>query len=213
MGTSILAPCPWELSMMWLYKHICVLKKALLPQHTHTHTQFRMLTFYILFRETQAQMRTTPSEWQGTYALTRIKQGSKTMAGWSNWCCLKIQRPLLNGATHISMNQPDWLLSGNMSGPPCKDSQLQWRRSKGKTALKIPFWEWICTQTSTQSLVRWLISFKVKDDSKIKCQWWNFRPFLLIVCGNGIRSRHSQSRRGAQLWFFLSRRGDIRCFI
>lgn len=32
---------------------------------------------------------------------------------------------------------------------------------------------------------------------KIKCQWCNFRPFLLIVLGNGIRSRYDQCTRGA----------------
>lgn len=158
-----------------------------------------MLTFNILFCESLAQTCTTPLQWQGTYAPTRIKQGSKTMAGWSNWCCLKIQRPLLNGATHISMNRPDWLLPANTPGPPCKNSQLQGQRGRSKTTLKTPFWERLHTQTSTQSLVRWLISFKVKADSKIKYQWWNFRPLLLIVLVSGFKFRRSQSCAGAQL--------------
>lgn len=75
------------------------------------------------------------------------------VALWSNWCCLKIQRPLLNSEIHISMDhrslQPSVLPAGCSQVQPdpslhaprksrrrqCSDSQPRWQK-KSKIVLK-----------------------------------------------------------------------------
>lgn len=166
------------------------------------------LTFCMLFLDMQAQMCTTLQEWQSTCVLTRIKQGSKTMAGWSNWCCLKIQRPLLNGATHISMNPLDWLFQATCRDFQGKDSQLRWQVRRDKTPLKTPLLR-ADAHTDVYAVTCQVTNIcprsKLTGNSRnIKCQWCNFRPFLLIVLGNGLRAGGDHSHIGAQTWFFLS---------